>query len=85
MTKVAMVMGSKSDWATMQHCADLLDQLGISYHKQVVSAHRTPELMMDFAKSAESKGFDVIIAAAGGAVVCVPDPTAARRGDVAVP
>ena len=67
MSKVALVMGSKSDWATMKECASLLDELNISYHKQVVSAHRTPELMFDFAKDAEQNGFDIIIAAAGGA------------------
>lgn len=60
-------MGSKSDWATMVDCAHLLDELGVEYHKQVVSAHRTPKLMYDFAESAESQGFEIIIAAAGGA------------------
>lgn len=60
-------MGSKSDWATMVECAELLDKLGIKYHKQVVSAHRTPELMVDFAKSAQANGYEIIIAAAGGA------------------
>lgn len=67
MAKVALVMGSQSDWATMKECAELLEQLGVDFHKQVVSAHRTPELMVDFAKNAETQGFDVIIAAAGGA------------------
>ncbi len=67
MSKVALVMGSKSDWATMKDCAELLDELNINYHKQIVSAHRTPQLMFDFAKSAENNGFDIIIAAAGGA------------------
>jgi 5-(carboxyamino)imidazole ribonucleotide mutase len=67
MSKVALVMGSKSDWETMKECASLLDELQISYCKQVVSAHRTPELMFDFAKNAENQGFDIIIAAAGGA------------------
>ncbi len=60
-------MGSKTDWATMQDCAQLMDELGIEYHQQVVSAHRTPELMVDFAKSAQDKGYEIIIAAAGGA------------------
>lgn len=60
-------MGSKSDWATMTDCAQLMDELGIEYHQQVVSAHRTPQLMFDFADSAESKGYEIIIAAAGGA------------------
>ncbi len=60
-------MGSKSDWATMKNCADLLDELGIHFIQQVVSAHRTPELMYDFAKNAETNGIEIIIAAAGGA------------------
>jgi len=60
-------MGSKSDWATMSDCAVLMNELGIEYHQQVVSAHRTPQLMVDFAKSAESNGYEIIIAAAGGA------------------
>ncbi len=60
-------MGSKSDWETMKDCAQLLDDLGISFHQQVVSAHRTPKSMYDFAQSAEEKGFEIIIAAAGGA------------------
>lgn len=67
MKKVALVMGSKSDWATMQDCAQLMDKLGIKYHQQVVSAHRTPQLMVDFAQSAQADGFEIIIAAAGGA------------------
>lgn len=60
-------MGSKSDWATMVDCAQLLDELGIDFHQQVVSAHRTPQLMYEFAETAEAKGFEIIIAAAGGA------------------
>lgn len=60
-------MGSKSDWATMSDCAQLMDQLGIEYHQQVVSAHRTPQLMVDFATTAQSNGYEIIIAAAGGA------------------
>ena len=60
-------MGSKSDWATMQNCAQLLDELGIEFHQQVVSAHRTPQLMVDFAEQAQDNGFEIIIAAAGGA------------------
>ena len=60
-------MGSKSDWATMQDCAQLLDDLGIEFQQQVISAHRTPQLLYDFASSAESKGYHIIIAAAGGA------------------
>jgi 5-(carboxyamino)imidazole ribonucleotide mutase len=67
MKKVALVMGSKSDWATMSCCAQLMDELGIEYHQQVVSAHRTPQLMVSFAEDAEINGYEVIIAAAGGA------------------
>ncbi len=60
-------MGSKSDWPTMQHAADLLDNLGVAYEVKVVSAHRTPDLLFDYAKSAQSRGIKVIIAGAGGA------------------
>ncbi len=67
MNKIALVMGSKSDWATMKHCADQLDALQIGYDKRVVSAHRTPDLMFTFAEEAEANGLSVIIAAAGGA------------------
>lgn len=65
--KIAIVMGSKSDWATMQHAADVLDTLSISYHVEVVSAHRTPDKLFQFAQDAKQKGIDVIIAGAGGA------------------
>lgn len=65
--KVAVVMGSKSDWKTMRHSAELLKSWGIDVHTEVVSAHRTPQRLYDFAKSAESQGFAVIIAGAGGA------------------
>ena len=64
---VAVLMGSKSDWETMQHCCDMLDTLKIPYFTQIVSAHRTPDILFDFATSADSKGFEVIIAGAGGA------------------
>lgn len=64
---VAIVMGSKSDWATMERAAVALDGLGIAYDVKVVSAHRTPELLFDFAKSAEGAGYQVVIAGAGGA------------------
>ena len=60
-------MGSTSDWPTMKHAADILDTLDIDYDSQVVSAHRTPDRLYDFAKSASSKGYKVIIAGAGGA------------------
>jgi 5-(carboxyamino)imidazole ribonucleotide mutase len=60
-------MGSKSDWPTMKHAADVLDDFGVAYESKIVSAHRTPDLLFEFAKSAESRGIEVIIAGAGGA------------------
>ncbi|MCL2387777.1 MAG: 5-(carboxyamino)imidazole ribonucleotide mutase [Defluviitaleaceae bacterium] len=65
--QVGVIMGSKSDWDTMQHSCKILDDMGIPYEKKVVSAHRTPELMMEYAKSAAERGLKVIIAGAGGA------------------
>ena len=65
--KVAVIMGSKSDWQTMSNACDVLDQLSVEYHAEVVSAHRTPEKMLAFAKSAKDDGYEVIIAGAGGA------------------
>ncbi|OTA21267.1 phosphoribosylaminoimidazole carboxylase catalyic subunit [Xenorhabdus beddingii] len=65
--KIAMVMGSKSDWATMQHAADILTSLDIPFHVEIVSAHRTPDKLFHFAEQAKENGFDVIIAGAGGA------------------
>ncbi len=64
---VAVIMGSTSDWETMLHSVSTLEQLGISYEVKVVSAHRTPDLLFDFASHAQTKGFEVIIAGAGGA------------------
>lgn len=64
---VGIIMGSKSDWPTMQHAAEMLDTLGVAYEVKVVSAHRTPDLLFDYAKSAQSRGIKVIIAGAGGA------------------
>ncbi|MCC0025888.1 MAG: 5-(carboxyamino)imidazole ribonucleotide mutase [Zhengella sp.] len=64
---VAIIMGSQSDWPTMKHAADVLDELGVAYSARIVSAHRTPERMYDFARSARANGFKVIIAGAGGA------------------
>jgi 5-(carboxyamino)imidazole ribonucleotide mutase len=64
---VGLIMGSKSDWDTMQHAAQILDALGIPYETKVVSAHRTPDLLFEYAESAESRGIEVIIAGAGGA------------------
>lgn len=65
--KVAVVMGSKSDWPTMKMATDLLDQLQVGYEVEIVSAHRTPDKLMDFAASAVDAGFEIIIAGAGGA------------------
>lgn len=64
---VGIIMGSKSDWPTMQHAADMLDALNVAYEVKVVSAHRTPDLLFDYAKSAQGRGIKVIIAGAGGA------------------
>jgi 5-(carboxyamino)imidazole ribonucleotide mutase len=64
---VSIIMGSKSDWETMRHAAEMLDQLGVKYEKRIVSAHRTPDLLFEYASSAESRGVKVIIAGAGGA------------------
>lgn len=60
-------MGSRSDWETMRHAAEILDQLGVSHESRVVSAHRTPDLLFDYAESACQRGLEVIIAGAGGA------------------
>ena len=73
---VALIMGSQSDWATMRHAADLLDRLAIGYDSRIVSAHRTPDRLADFAKGAKAAGFKVIIAGAGGAAH-LPGMTAA--------
>lgn len=74
--KIAIIFGSQSDWPTMKHAAELLDELNIPYHAQVVSAHRTPDLLSQFAKSARAQGYEVIIAGAGGAAH-LPGMTAA--------
>lgn len=73
---VAIIMGSQSDWPTMKHAAETLEHLGISYDARIVSAHRTPDRMYDFAKGAKVEGFKVIIAGAGGAAH-LPGMTAA--------
>ena len=65
--KVGVIMGSTSDWETMKHVCELLDQLAIPYEKKVVSAHRTPDLMFEYAATAVERGLQVIIAGAGGA------------------
>ena len=69
MTKpiISIIMGSKSDWATMQKTAEVFDRFGVAYEKKVVSAHRTPDLMFKHAEEARSRGIKVIIAGAGGA------------------
>jgi 5-(carboxyamino)imidazole ribonucleotide mutase len=64
---IAIIMGSQSDWQTMQHAAQMLDTLEVGYEAMIVSAHRTPERLYRFAKSAQTKGFQVVIAGAGGA------------------
>lgn len=67
MPTVGVIMGSTSDWETMKHACDILEQLEIPYEKQVVSAHRTPDYMFQYAESARERGIKVIIAGAGGA------------------
>ncbi len=64
---VGIIMGSQSDWPTMKHAADALDALGVAYEARIVSAHRTPERMVDYAKTAKARGLKVIVAGAGGA------------------
>ena len=64
---VAIIMGSQSDWPTMRHAAETLDALAIGYDARIVSAHRTPDRLFEFAKGAEAAGFKIIIAGAGGA------------------
>ncbi|GGD30274.1 N5-carboxyaminoimidazole ribonucleotide mutase [Aureimonas glaciei] len=73
---VAVIMGSQSDWPTMKHAADTLEALGITFVTRIVSAHRTPERMFDFARNARDDGFKIIIAGAGGAAH-LPGMTAA--------
>ncbi len=92
--RVGVIMGSQSDWATMQHTADVLDRLQIAHEVRIVSAHRTPDRLAEFAKTARGRGLLVIIAGAGGAahlpgmcaawtslpVLGVPIETAALKG-----
>ncbi len=73
---VAIIMGSQSDWATMRHAAEALDALGIRHDTRIVSAHRTPDRLVAFAKGAKAEGFQVVIAGAGGAAH-LPGMTAA--------
>lgn len=65
--KVAIIMGSQSDWATLRHAAETLSALGIGHEARIISAHRTPDRLYEFAKGAEKAGFHIIIAGAGGA------------------
>lgn len=67
MPQVGVIMGSISDWETMQHTSAILEELGISYEKDVISAHRTPDEMFNYAKTARDRGLKVIVAGAGGA------------------
>jgi 5-(carboxyamino)imidazole ribonucleotide mutase len=64
---VGLIMGSRSDWETMRHAAEALDELGVPFEQRVVSAHRTPDLLFEYASSAEERGLRVIVAGAGGA------------------
>ena len=64
---VGVIMGSQSDWETMRHVAETLEQLGIAHEVRIVSAHRTPKRLYDYAETAESRGLKVLIAGAGGA------------------
>jgi 5-(carboxyamino)imidazole ribonucleotide mutase len=91
---VGIVMGSRSDWPVLKHAADMLDQLGVAYEAKVVSAHRTPRRMFDYAGGAQGRGLKIIIAGAGGAahlpgmlasltilpVLGVPVPSTALQG-----
>ena len=77
MAEVSVIMGSKSDWSTMKHACEILDQFGVSYDKHVISAHRMPKEMYDFAQNAEKNGTKVIIAGAGMAAH-LPGMTAAN-------
>lgn len=67
LAQVGVIMGSQSDWETMKHACEVLEELAIAYEKKVVSAHRTPDLMFEYAASAGERGMKVIIAGAGGA------------------
>jgi 5-(carboxyamino)imidazole ribonucleotide mutase len=75
--QVGIIMGSRSDWDTMCHASEILDELGVNHEVRVVSAHRTPDLLFEYAESAQSRGLKVIIAGAGGAAH-LPGMTAAK-------
>jgi 5-(carboxyamino)imidazole ribonucleotide mutase len=74
---VGIIMGSSSDWETLQPAADMLDKLGVAYEVRVVSAHRTPDLLFEYASSAAARGLEVLIAGAGGAAH-LPGMTASK-------
>ncbi|NDD31595.1 MAG: 5-(carboxyamino)imidazole ribonucleotide mutase, partial [Proteobacteria bacterium] len=74
---VGIIMGSRSDWTTMAHAAATLEQLGVPHEVRVVSAHRTPDLLFEYASTAEDRGLEIIIAGAGGAAH-LPGMTAAK-------
>jgi 5-(carboxyamino)imidazole ribonucleotide mutase len=74
---VGIIMGSRSDWETLRHAADTLEQLGVPHEVRVVSAHRTPDLLFEYASGAEARGLEVLIAGAGGAAH-LPGMTAAK-------
>lgn len=76
-TRVGIIMGSRSDWETMKHAADVLRELGVGYEAKIVSAHRTPDQLFEYADNAEARGIWVIIAGAGGAAH-LPGMTAAK-------
>ena len=75
--QVGIIMGSHSDWATMKHAADILGELGVAHETRIVSAHRTPDLLFEYASTAVARGLHVIIAGAGGAAH-LPGMTAAK-------
>lgn len=95
MAKIGIIMGSNSDWPVMRHAAQFLEQFGITYEARVVSAHRTPDLMFEYAETARERGIQAIIAGAGGAahlpgmvaakttlpVLGVPVPSKYLRGE----
>ena len=79
-SRVGIVMGSQSDWETLHHAADTLETLGVAFEARIVSAHRTPERLFEYAKSAKGRGLRVIVAGAGGAA---HPPGHARLADAA--